>query len=238
MFRPTRAALAASGVAAVLVLGATVPAFADSAPSAPPVTAHSSLSAIQAAGAAATTRRIASIDTASARIAAGTKLGAAHAATITATLTTDRAALVTLKAKIAADTTVSTALADYKSIFTGFRIYAVVLPQAHIAAGADRITGTTVPRLQAAHDRLATALSNHPDTSTPALQADLVQMQNDIDATRTAATGLADSALAVMPADFNANHAVMAPLRAQLKTAVADARKALAEGKAIIRALR
>ena len=136
-----------------------------------------------------------------------------------------------------ADTTVSTALADYKSIFTGFRIYAVVLPQAHIAAGADRLTGTTVPRLQAARDRLATALSNHPDTSTPALQADLIQMQNDIDATTTAATGLADSALAVTPAAFNANHVVMAPLRAQLTTAVADARKALADGKAIIQAL-
>ena len=238
MFRPTRAALAASGVAAVLVLGATVPAFADSAPSTPPVTAHSSLSAIQTAGAAATTRRIASIDTASARIAAGTKLGAAHAATITTTLSTDRAALVTLKAKIAADTTVATAIADYKSIFTGFRIYAVVLPQAHIAAGADRLTGTTVPRLQAAHDKLAAALAAHPDKSTPALQADLVQMQNDIDATTTAATGLAEAALAVTPADFNANHAAMAPLRAQLKTAVADARKALADGKAIIQALR
>jgi hypothetical protein len=134
---------------------------------------------------------------------------------------------------------VATAAADYKTIFTGYRVYAVAIPQAHLAAAADRLTSTTVPRLTTAQSKLAAALAGKDASkSTPALLADLADMSTQITAASSALSGVSANALAVTPADYNANHAVLSPIRSSVETAIADLKKAAADGKTVLAALK
>jgi hypothetical protein len=228
------------GTAAVvaLVAGACAPAFADGTSTPAPSTAKT-LAGIQAKAKVDTTARIGALNTAIARITAAKDIAAGDRSTILGTLNGDLAGMNTVEAKIAADTTVATAAADFQTIFTSYRVYAVAIPQAHIAAAADRLTSTTVPRLTDAQTKLAAALAG-PDASksTPALLADLADMSTQIAAASSSLSGLSAQALAVTPADYNSNHAVIAPLRASAKTAIADLKKAAADGKTVLAAIK
>ena len=62
-----------------------------------------------------------------------------------------------LDTKIQNEGTLEQATADYGTIFTGFRVYRLVLPAAHVAASASRVANTEVPALQ----RAATKAQQH-----------------------------------------------------------------------------
>ncbi|HEX4057050.1 MAG TPA: hypothetical protein VHX87_01880 [Galbitalea sp.] len=236
MNRILTTSLIGSAAAIALVAGSCAPAFADGATPAP----HGqTLADIQKSASIKTTQRIGSLNTAIARVNAAKDITTADRATILATLNADVAGMNTVEAKIAADTDVATAAADYRTIFLTYRVYAVAIPQARFAAAADRMTGTAIPRLTDAQTRLAAALSG-PDAgkSTPALQADLTDMQNQIAAATSGLNGVAAASLAVTPADFNANHSVLEPERTSVKSALADIRKAVSDGKTILAAIK
>jgi hypothetical protein len=224
--------------AAALVAGSCAPAFADGT-STPAPSAGRSLAAIQASAKVKTTARIGSLNTAIAKITAAQDVSASDRATILATLNGDLGGMNTVEAKIAADTTVATAAADYKTIFTQYRVYAVAIPQSRLAAGADRMTSTTIPKLTDAQTKLAAALAG-PDASksTPALQADLTDMSTQIAAASAALNGTAAKALAVTPAAFDANNAVLGPIRSAVTTAIADLKKASTDGKTVLAAIK
>ena len=57
----------------------------------------------------------------------------------------DIAPLQQLDTKIQSDASVQQATADYETIFTNFRVYRLVLPAAHVACDASRVTNTAVP---------------------------------------------------------------------------------------------
>ncbi|WP_394770440.1 hypothetical protein [Lacisediminihabitans sp.] len=236
-----RTALVSTLTLAALAAGA-VPAMAsptDSVAGDSAVGAPAKLSAIQASAAAKTSARIASLNAAIPKVTANTALTDADRSTILGTLNADLAAMRSLAAKIAADTDAATARTDYASIFTGYRVYAVALPQAHFAAAADALTDTVIPRLTAAESKLAAALAGkHASKSTPELQAKLADMTTQIAAAKAAADGTAARALAVTPPDYNANHAVMAPIRASIVSAHAAAKVARADAKSIMAALK
>lgn len=227
---------AAAVVALVAVAGA--PAFADGT-STPAPSAGKSLAAIQAKAKTATSERITALGTAIAKITAAPDISASDRSTILATLNGDVAGMNTVEAKIAADTTVATAAADFQTIFTGYRVFAVAIPQSHLAAAADRLTSTTVPKLTDAQSKLAAALAG-PDASksTPALLADLADMSAQISAASGALGGVSAAALAVTPADYNSNHAVLTPIRASVQTGIADLKKAAADGKTVLAAIK
>lgn len=221
--------LAAAGCAAALVFGAAAPASA----AVPAVAASSvqtaadgsqSLATLQQKGAAAIDNRLASLLTAQDRVTAAHDLTDADRAAILGTMQSDASALTSLKAKLAADTDAKTAAADVQSIYTDYRAYAVVIPQSLIATGADRLTTSAVPHLQQAHDELA---AHGADA------AQLAAMQTAIDTASKDLDGLAASALAVTPAAYNANHAVIPPLRARLDDASAQLRQAGAIGRSL-----
>ncbi|TXN29687.1 hypothetical protein [Lacisediminihabitans profunda] len=236
-----RTALVSTLTIAALAAGA-VPAMAsptDSVAGDSAAAAPARLSAIQASAAAKTSARIASLNSAIPRVTANRALSDAERSTILGTLNADLAAMKSLAAKIAADTDAATARTDYASIFTGYRVYAVALPQAHFAAAADALTDTVIPRLTAAESKLAAALAGkYASKSTPELQAKLADMTTQIAAATAAADGTAARALAVTPSDYNANHAVMAPIRASIASAHAAAKLARADAKSIMAALK
>ncbi|HAM26568.1 MAG TPA: hypothetical protein DCP11_07625 [Microbacteriaceae bacterium] len=238
-----RSALVGTLTVAAIAAGA-VPARAQTATfvsASEATTSHSAatLATIQASGAAKTSARIASLNAAIPKVTANKSLTDADRSAILATLAADLDAMKSLAATIAADSDVATARTDYASIFTGYRVYAVALPQAHFAAAADAITDTVLPRLTTVESKLEAALSGkYASKSTPELQAKLTDMTGQIAAAKAAAAGVAAKALAVTPADFNANHAVMAPIRASIVSARAAAKLARADAKSILAALK
>lgn len=227
--------LAAVGTAVcAFALAPSLPAVA----SVPTVDRHSTLAQIQAAASTATSDRITKLKAAITKVDANTSLTSNDRTTVLATFNADIKAMGDLESKIAADTTVDTALADYRSIFTSYRVYAVAIPQAFEAAGADRLTGTAIPKLQSAHDKLAADLAAHPTKWTDAMKAQLNDMQSKISDASSHANGLAARALAVTPAQYNADKTVVTGLRADLKTAVSDTKAAAADGHALVTALK
>ena len=228
------------GTAAVvaLVAGSCAPAFADGT-STPAPSAGKSLSAIQANAKIKTSARIGALNTAIAKVNAAQDLSSSDRATILGTLNTDVAGMNTVEAKIEADTTVATASADYGTIFTTYRVYAVAIPQSRLAAAADRMTSTSIPKLTDAQSKLAAALAG-PDASksTPELQADLADMSAEIAAATAALSGIAAQSLAVTPSAYNSNHSVLQPVRSAVKAAIADLKKAATDGKTVLAAIK
>lgn len=238
MNRIASTSLIGAAAAVALVAGSCAPAFADGTPT-PAPSGGRTLAAIQANAKVKTTARIGALNTVIAKITAAQDIGSSDRATILATLNGDVDGMNSVEAKIAGDTTVATAAADYKTIFTSYRVYAVAIPQSRFAAAADRMTSTAIPRLTDAQNKLAAALAG-PDASksTPALQADLVDMSTQIAAAGSALNGIAAESLAVTPSAYNSNHSVMAPIRAAVKTAIADLKKANTDGKTVLAAIK
>jgi hypothetical protein len=230
--------LIGAAAAVALVAGSSVPAFADGT-STPPPSAGKTLATIQADAKLKTTARIGSLNTAIAKITAAQDIGSSDRSEILATLKGDVTGMNTVEAKIAADTTVATASADYKTIFTTYRVYAVAIPQSRLAAAADRETSTTIPRLTDAQTKLSAALAG-PDAgkSTPALQADLSDMSAQVSAATAALNGIAAESLAVTPSAYNSNHSVLEPIRSAVKSAIADLTKASTDGKTVLAAIK
>lgn len=237
MFRTITVA-ATAGALALGSLAGAAPALASERDGSPTPTAHSSLSVIQQAGATATAKRITSLNTGIAKVTSTKSLNAADKSTVLGTLNADLRGMQTLQGKIAADTDAATAWADYRSIFTEYRVYAVALPQGFIAAAADGITDTAIPKLQSAASKISAYLAAHPDKSTPDIQAKLVDMQGKTADAASKTAGLAAAALAVSPADYNANHSVLTDDRAAARAALADSKAAAQDGRAILAALK
>jgi len=63
-------------------------------------------------------------------------------------------------------------------------------------------------------------------------------MQSKISDASSHANGLAGRALAVTPAQYNADKTVITAIRADLKTAVGDTKTASADGHALVTALK
>jgi hypothetical protein len=238
MNRIASTTLIGAAAAVALVAGSSVPAFADGT-STPSPSAGKTLATIQADAKLKTTARIGSLNTAIAKITAAQDIGSSDRSEILATLNGDVAGMNTVEAKIAADTTVATASADYKTIFTTYRVYAVAIPQSRLAAAADRETSTTIPRLTDAQTKLSAALAG-PDAgkSTPALQADLSDMSAQVSAAAAALNGIAAESLAVTPSAYNSNHSVLEPIRSAVKSAIADLTKASTDGKTVLAAIK
>lgn len=230
---------AAVGALTLGSLACAIPAVAAvPADGSPAISGHSTLAEIQSAGAAATAKRITSLTTRIGKVNAGARLSSGDKSTVLATLNHDLGGMQSLKTKIAADTSVTGALADYRSIYTEYRVYAVGLQQSYIAAAADGVTGRAIPKLQSAASKITAAFAAHPSKVTPALQAQLADMKAKIADAVTKTSGLSAAALAVTPSAYNANHSVITADRAAARAAVADSKAAVQDGRAIIKALK
>ena len=201
--------------AALLASAAVLGAGGALAGAATPAATPQSLSGIQAKAAAAISLRVKDLNAAIAKVNADPRLEAtvSHCASY---LQADIAPLQVLGQKIAADTTESTAAADYATIFTNYRVLALVLPAAHIAGAADQVDVTTVPTLTA----LATKASSRVNSSN---QGVLQPLLNDLNAQITAATnataGVSATVVAYTPSEWNANHDLLTSGRTAVQSA-------------------
>ncbi len=235
----SRSLAVAATVGAIVLgsVGVAAPAFAATTTDPPKPTNHSTLSQIQAAAAIQTANRITALNAGITKVNSTARLTAPDKSTILGTLNGDLSGMKTLHSKIAADTDATVALADYRSIYNKYRVYAVGLHQSSIAATADGLTGTAIPKLQSAALKISALFAADPLKATPALQAQLADMQAKTADAVSKTSGLAAGALAVTPAAYNANHAVLVDLRAAARDALADSKAAAEDGKAILAAI-
>jgi hypothetical protein len=132
-------------------------------------------------------------------------------------LAQDIGPLQQLDTKIQNDGTLQDATTDYDTIFSGFRVYRLVLPAAHVAAGASRVTNAAVPALQ----RAATKAQQHSTSvSQSALNPLVDNLRSQITAASNATNGLAVTVLGYTPAQWNADNSLLAGAQASIGKAV------------------
>jgi len=250
MSRPIRKVVAAVAITVGTTGGLAGTAFAASNGSSSPSTAPSTspsggssapsgsssstdagrLHEIQARAKAAIDARLHSLNFAIAAVKANRVITDADKDTLLNTLNGDVSGLTALEAKIQGDTTVAQAEADYKTIFSGYRVYALALPQVLFAAATDDITQAVLPHLNDADSRLTTLLNGkYKDKDTPPVQAAMKDLAAQINAITVSTKGLSAQVLAYTPAQWNANHGILGPPRQTLRTARADVRTGRAD---------
>jgi hypothetical protein len=187
-----------------------------------PTTNSKSLTTIQAQAAAAITLRVDDLDAAIAKVNGTSHLGASGASLVTY-LQADIAPLQALGTKIAGDTSVTTALSDSSTIFASYRVLALVLPAARVAATADAIAVTAIPDLTAT---AAKAASHVNSSNSATLQPLMDDLNSQIQSAATGTSNLATTLLGYTPTQWNANPNLLAPARGSVQAATADIAKA------------
>ena len=231
---------ATAGIACAALIGG--PAFADTpTPTPSPSASHApkTLAQLQAAGAKATSDRETKLTAAIAKVDADTYLTSGDKSTILARLNNDLAGMKSSASAIAADTTTTQAAADLKKVYDSYRVDAVALPQSRDAAAADRLTGTTIPKLTKEQSALAGLLSGKDKAkSTSALQSDLSDMTAQLSTASHDASGVSAAALAVTPSSYDANHSALSSAKSSLASARAAVKKAESDAKAVREAVK
>lgn len=126
------------------------------------------------------------------RVSQMSKVSAANQAIISANLNATISDLSAIQTKLDADTTVATARTDRDSIGNSVRVYALVLPQTWIAAGADRAETISAS---------STVIIQELTVKVNALSATSTQQSTDL-------VLLADATAKIADATTNANAAV------------------------------
>jgi hypothetical protein len=233
MNRSLRLAIAGAALAGCAAVGLATPAWAAGS------SGGATLAGIKAGAATAIAARLTSLSTAIPAVSNNKWLTATDKSTLLNTLNGDQSGLTALGPKIQADTTVAQARSDYQSIFLDYRVYALALPQVRLAAAADDITGGVVPRLTDAQSRLEALLSGADSSKdTAAVQAAMSDLAAKIQAITSATSGLSASLLALTPAEYDANHTVLAGPRETILSARADIVAARADVMTVIGALK
>lgn len=242
--RKLTAAAALTLAAAGTTAGA---AYADTAttPTTTPTTAGpatdghtSALAGLKTRAATAISVRVTALEAAVSRVNGNEYLTSADKTTLLDTLNSDLAALQQLGPKIQVDTTLASAQADYRSIFTAYRVFALALPQVHFAASADDLTGTVLPRLTDAQSRLQGLLSGTDQSkNTAAVQAAMSDLGHQITAISSATNGLSSTVLGYTPSQWDSNQQLLTPARQTLTGARSDARTARQDIRTVVEAI-
>jgi hypothetical protein len=214
--------LGAVALASAVAVGATAGSAAAASTPAP---STQTLSGIQSQAAAAVTTRVNDLNTAIGKVNADSKLGS-NAPALVAYLQNDIPGLQQLGQKIAADNSVSTAETDAQTIFTNYRALALVLPAARLAAVSDQLSTTTIPKLTAASTKAA---SYENPTNQAALAPLLADLNNQIASATKSVSGVATTVLGSTPAQWNANHDLLAASKSSVTSAEAAVKKAVSD---------
>jgi hypothetical protein len=154
------------------------------------------------------------------------------------------AGLTSLKSKIDADTDVTTALNDEKTIFGSYRIYALVVPRGYIVASADRVD-TIVGMMTTISSKLQTRITADQSAgdNVTALQNSLTDLNAKIADAKSQAGTAQSGVVSLVPDQGNttqlsSNTAALKAARADIKTSTQDLQAARADAKSIMQGLK
>jgi hypothetical protein len=229
------AATTVAGLGVAVDLGGGQAGAATSGPAAAGGAAHGdvrlpsdpTLQEVQSAAATDIGNRVGSLDGAASKVQHATDLGADQA-TLLHALQADVPALQQLGQKIAADTTVAAALADYGQIFSGYRVYALVLPVTALVRVDDHLTNTAGPRLTGVAAKIAARETSANQGQVQPLLADLAQQ---VSAATAAVNGQPATLMAYTPAQWNTDHGLLGPAWSASKAARSDVAAARSDAR-------
>ena len=230
------AAVAAGAMVAASTIGLASAASAATTTSAGAVRDMTTEKARCTAGVDARLAQLARLNTA---VTAAKHITAGHKSTESAAIADATTGLQALKTKIAGDADAATLKTDCESMVTTYRVFVLRTPQAHLVIADDAESfaigrlGEAVPKLSDAIDK-ATAAGK----DTTAAKAALADVSAKLADATSHAKGVSDAVIVLTPADYNANHAVLAGPRDNVRTAAADIKAAAADVKTITAALK
>jgi len=183
-------------------------------------------------------RRLATIERLGNAIETSRALTDDHQAALQAILDDSAAGLRALRAEIEADTTLAELREDIRSIFEDFRIYALVVRQVWLVVAADTVD-VAGARLDETAADLAVLIERAEAAGQDVTEAKahLAAMVAAIDEALAGVDGVAEDVLPLTPADWNdgtagpilrATRQAIADARADLRTAMAEARQVIA----------
>lgn len=197
-------------------------------------TTQTRLDDIKTKGSQEIDRRLAKLGTLNAKIAAATKLSATDKAALTTQVTTEISGLTTLKTTLNAETTLAAAKTDARSIISGYRVYALIVPKVYLIKVADDQQGneakvaTLIPKLQAA---LTNAKNSGKDVAT--LQTKLDDASSKQQAAQAISSSIETKVINLQPTDYNSDHTILSGDREQLVTARTDLKTAVDDMTAV-----
>ena len=202
------------------------------------------LATIIAQGDKAITDRIADLSNLGTRVDAIKNVSDVEKATLASTIQTQTDGLNALKTKLDAETDLTTAQADAKTVTGGFRIYALVVPQGMILASSDRVATivglmtTLGTKLQARITAASTAGKN-----VTAVEATLTDFNTKVADATTQAQTAATRVTSLTPDNGDntimaSNKAALQAARADLKVATSDLKTARADVNTITKDLK
>lgn len=227
-------ALATTGAAYGAGPVSSVPGTNDNSSNSPPT-----LSAIKSRATDAISIRLTALNKADSAVRTRKFISSGDKATLLGTLNGDASGLTSLGQKIEGDTTVTQARSDYQTIFLGYRVFALAVPQVRFASLCDRITGAVLPRLSRAQSKLQRLLSGQDSSAdTPTVQSAMSDLASQMSAIASATSGLSAGVLALTPAQYDADHAILSSAKSTLVAAAADVQKARQDVATVTAALK
>ena len=229
LHHPIRIGIAAFAVSAALAAASVLPAMAAASPSP---------SATSGACSGSTAARLACIDqrasqAGSAREAALQKMTSdvndsaditsSDNATLLGQLSADASGLQTLLGTIDADTTVAKALADTKTIVTGYRVFLLEQPKVHLVIAAD--TETTIEsNLQSKLPSIQTAINNSSASAAQkaAAQTAFNDCTTQLAAAQSASAGIVSDVITLLPSGYPGNQPTLVSARDSAQTVRSD----------------
>ena len=185
------------------------------------------------------TRRLTTLNTLSGKIDSATRLTPSDQATLNMEVSGTISGLNSLKTQLDSQISLLPARNDALSIYTEYRVYALVAPKVGLIKVADdqqvveAKLAALVPKLQS---RITLARQNGSNVVTK--QAQLNDMRAKIAAAQAISSNIETTVINLQPIDYNSNHAVLVGDNMQLKTAYNDIQAAYNDAKAIVSELK
>jgi hypothetical protein len=186
-------------------------------------TATNKLSTIQSRAAKEIDQRLTTLGNLSTQVANSTKLSLADQTSLNAEISSETTGLTTLKTQIAADTTADQASTDEATIFTDYRVYAVVVSKVGLLTIADN-QQTIEAKLTTLAQNLQVKITDDQtdgksSTSVAAAQTELTSMTSQITDAHQISTTIENDVSPVLPSNWNANHNIFSGDNTQLTSA-------------------
>ncbi len=186
-------------------------------------------------------RRLHDLDVVHDRVLASRVMSDRHKAAVIRIIDRTTAGLVELRREIHANDTLPALIEDLRRIASDFRVYLLVIPQAHLTNAADAVVAIG-KRFDTFDERASAYIERAKNAGydTTAAEEALAAMNRHVAAAEELVDGLADAALDLTPADWNDGTAkpVLDEARRDLRAARDHLREARAAARDVIEALR
>lgn len=160
-------------------------------------------------------------------------IAAADKTALHTVITGDISGLTALRSKVTAETTAAAVHADETTMVDTYRVYLLVVPKVHLTIALDT-EAAAAARLQKVHDNLAARLAKKPGGANAGENAELADLQTQIQAAQHAVDGQVVALLALQPGPGGAAiTAQVKTIQGRAREARQDLRKAQADAKEI-----